>query len=489
MFFNIIRFLSISVLIMLTSPLSAQEEIKNSVVKVYAVTSNYNYDSPWQMSGQLNSTGSGAIISGKRILTNAHVVSNHTFIQVKKAGEPDRYTARLEAVSHDSDLAILTVDDPAFFKDSIPIDIGELPHVRDRVVVYGFPTGGDELSITEGVVSRIEQRNYAHSNANLLACQIDAAINPGNSGGPVIKDDKIVGVAFQAATVGENIGYMVPAPVILHFLKDTSKKDYFGFPELGIRTQLMENPDQRIKFQMKGNQNGVLVVGMLIDSPAKNIIKIDDVILSLEGVNVANDGSVEIRKGERTSMNYIVQQKFIDDSLKIRVLRNGKEIDLKVKLTVPMNSTRLVPFEKYDTPPAYFITGGFIFQPLTKNYMQEWGGQWFLTAPSKLMNFYINGVRSENKKEVVLLSRVLADEINQGYHDMSNIIIEKVNGQNISEMKDLVKAFEENNGLFHIIEDDAGQKIILGRDKVNRLNAEILKRYKISEDRSADLKN
>ena len=78
--------------------------------------------------------------------------------------------------------------------------------MRDKVAVYGFPTAGDEMSITEGVVSRIEQRNYAHSNANLLTCQIDAAINPGNSGGPVIKNDRIAGVAFQSSMRGENIG-------------------------------------------------------------------------------------------------------------------------------------------------------------------------------------------------------------------------------------------------------------------------------------------
>ncbi len=120
--------------------------------------------------------------------------------------------------------------------------------------------------------------------------------------------------------------------------------------------------------------------------------------------------------------------------------------------------------------------------------MQEWGNQWFLTAPAKLMNFYINSTRTENKKEIVLLSRVLADEINQGYHNISNLVIEKVNDHNISEMKDLVKAFEENKGLFHIIEDDSGQKIILSKDKVNRLSETILTRYRISEDRSADLK-
>jgi hypothetical protein len=89
---------------------------------------------------------------------------------------------------------------------------------------------------------------------------------------------------------------------------------------------------------------------------------------------------------------------------------------------------------------------------------------------------------------VVLLSKVLADEINQGYHDMSNLVIERVNGQSIFEMKDLVKAFKSNKGLFHIIEDDAGQKIIISREKADRFSKRILDRYKIAEDRSEDLK-
>jgi len=74
-------------------------------------------------------------------------------------------------------------------------------------------------AITEGVVSRVELQEYSHSNARLLYCQIDAAINPGSSGGPVIKDDKIVGIAFEAID-RENIGYIVYFPVIDHFLED-----------------------------------------------------------------------------------------------------------------------------------------------------------------------------------------------------------------------------------------------------------------------------
>jgi len=481
-------FIIIALLLINFSILTAQTPIAKSVVKIYTVASSYNYDNPWQMGGQSNGTGSGCIIDGNRILTNAHVISNNTFIQVKKAGEATKYTAHVDSISHESDLAILKVDDLSFFKDSPSIKIGDLPEVRDKVAVYGFPTGGDEMSITEGVVSRIEQRNYAHSSANLLTCQIDAAINPGNSGGPVIIKDKIVGVAFQSATRGENLGYMVPAPIVNHFLKDIADGKYDGFPELGILYQKMENPDLREKFQMKKNQNGVLIVNILSESPAKNILNINDIILAIESSNIENDGSIEFRDGERTSLNYIIQKKFIDDPLTVKILRNGEIKNLNMKLTVPMNSVRLVPFEQYGTAPTYFIAGGLIFAPLTKNYLLEWGSQWFFSAPTKLLNLYQEGVRTEDRQELIILTKVLADEINLGYHDLDNIIIEKVNGKKVSSMIDLINSFEKNTGLYHILEDDTGKKIILRKDKVENFSNRILKTYHIVSDRSENLK-
>lgn len=463
-----------------------QDNISNSVVKIYTVSSTYSYENPWQMSGQSKGTGSGCIIDGNRILTNAHVISNSTFLQVKKAGQADKFIARIISVSHESDLAILTVDDPEFFKNSTAIKIGELAQVRDKVAVYGFPTGGDEMSITEGVVSRIEQRNYAHSSANLLTCQIDAAINPGNSGGPVIIGSMITGVAFQSAAMGENIGYMVPAPVIKHFLEDIADGKYDGFPELGIKFQDMENPALREKYGMKPEQSGVMVIDILIDSPARNILAVDDVVLSIDGVPVANDGTVEFRKGERTSLNYIVQKKHINDFTVMKILRKGSVKDIRVHLTVNMNSTRLVPFEQYDVIPEYYINGGLVFSPLTKNYLLEWGRQWFFSAPTKLLYYYQNEVRKEDRRQVILLVKVLADEINLGYHDLENLVIVKVNDRKISTMSDVVKAFESNKGTYHIIEDDTGLKIIIRRESAEKYSRRILETYRIDSDRSSN---
>ncbi|HPR36882.1 MAG TPA: PDZ domain-containing protein, partial [Spirochaetota bacterium] len=296
------------------------------------------------------------------------------------------------------------------------------------------------------------------------------------------------GVAFQSAMRGENIGYMVPAPIIQHFLTDITDGKYDGFPELGILFQKMENPDIREKYKMTSHQSGVLIADMLIDSPARNILQIDDVLMSIDNVRIENDGSIEFRPGERTSLNYLVQRKYINERINLSILRNGKIKNLKIKLTVTMNSTRLVPFEQYDTAPTYYITGGLVFSPLTKNYLLEWGSQWFFSAPSKLLYFYQNGIRTADKKEIVLLTKVLADEINLGYHNMDNAVIEKVNGRKIADMSDLVKAVEENKDQFHVFEDDSGNKIVLKREIVNQFSGRILETYRVKADRSEDLR-
>ncbi len=333
--------------LLFAAPVSAKSNVKEAVVKIYTVSNAYNYHEPWQMWGQKIFNGSGCIISGNRILTNAHVVRDQTFIQVRRSGEAKRYTAEPEIIAHESDLAILKVQDNTFFEGTEPVEIGELPEIKDKIVVYGFPEGGDKLSITEGVVSRVEHTKYYHSSAYLLTCQIDAAINSGNSGGPVIKDDKIIGVAFQglAGRGFENIGYMVPAPVIKHFLLDIKDGRHDGTPDIGLSMQKMENPDMRRKYLMNDKQSGILINKVYPDSPAEGVVEAGDVLLSIEGEKIENDGTIELRQGERTYFGYLMQKKQINESVNLEMLRNGRIRNGNIILTKPVDYERLVQNE------------------------------------------------------------------------------------------------------------------------------------------------
>lgn len=138
-----------------------------SVVKVLVTFNDPDYANPWQSKGVTSSIGSGVAIqtesAGLKILSAAHVVANQTFLQVGLVGDPEKYVAHVHAICDDCDLALLSVDSTGFWKSVKPISLASDPPLRSLVLVAGFPVGGNELSVTEGVVSRIETQKYSHS--------------------------------------------------------------------------------------------------------------------------------------------------------------------------------------------------------------------------------------------------------------------------------------------------------------------------------------
>ena len=371
-----LKFLIIAALWLTCLPhAAAQERIANSIVKIYTTYDQPNYFRPWQMRGQQNRIGSGSIIAGNRILTNAHVVSDHTFIRVRRAGQAEKYVAAVAAVSHELDLAILTVVDEAFFHGARALKIGDLAQVGEKVSAYGFPKGGTRITVTQGIVSRIERKLYSHSQYKNLVCQIDAAINPGSSGGPVISGGKIAGVIFQS-TSGQNIGYMVPAPVIRHFFKDLEDGRHDGVPTLFFVWQNLENPQMRKYLNMARAQTGILVKEVSPPFLGENMLLPGDVILAIDGYDIATDGTIEIRKTERISFSYAIDLKQLNESASLKVLRGGQVKTLEIPLQVPRITTGFfIPRIQYETLPTYYIAGGLVFTRLTSNYLEGWG-QW-----------------------------------------------------------------------------------------------------------------
>ena len=137
-------------------------EPERSVIQIITFSQSPVWDAPWRFTPVGRSGGSGFVIKGRRIMTNAHVVAWAKQILVRRYQDPRPYEARVAFVGHDCDLAVLEVDDPAFFSGIEPLDFGELPDVRSTVVTYGYPSGGEQISYTRGVVSRIEVQNYVH---------------------------------------------------------------------------------------------------------------------------------------------------------------------------------------------------------------------------------------------------------------------------------------------------------------------------------------
>ena len=460
---------------------------RDAVVKVFVTSNDIDYYRPWQSKGSQSSSGSGCVIAGNKILTNAHVINESTFIQVRKESDPRKYTARVEAIGHDCDLAVLTVDNPKFFDGITPFEIGELPNLQEVVTALGYPTGGDKLSITEGVISRVEIIPYTQSAKKLLAVQIDAAINPGNSGGPVLLNGKLVGVAMQVMTNSQNIGYMIPTPVINHFSSDLIlDKKYDGFPTLGIEFHNTENKTLREFYKIANNDGGVLITKVLPYTSAYNQLKEGDVITSLDGVPVAVDGTFEFRKGERLELSYLIDKRQAGEKIDIKFIRDGKEMNASIDLEPYVG---LIPYPNYSSKPPYYIYGGLIFTVLSSDLFESWGGKWWERAPVDFL-YYLMGsgrLNEKIKKEIVVLLEVLPDDINVGYHEYSNEVITKVNGKDFKSFEEFVTELNGNSGQYTVLETENNLKIVLDNQAVQKSTLEILSRNNIPAQYSPDV--
>ena len=470
-----IRLLTLTLL--LFTSLVAQESVKDSIVKIYTVSKIPNYSTPWN-SNIKRSHGSGTIIEGKRILTNAHVVANETFIEVKRHGQTQRYEAKLEFISHQADLAILKVKDESFFEGTKSLEFGTLPEIRQEITVYGFPMGGNSLSVSTGIVSRIEHNRYAHSREIFLAIQIDAAVNPGNSGGPAISNDKVVGVVMQQISKSQNIGYLVPTEIIKHFLTDIKDGKYDGFAHVGIGTQKMENATLRSVYKMDKDVTGVMLMDISQKSSAFKILKKDDILLSIDGHSIENDGTVEFLEQQFTSYKYYIDKKQLGESVVFGVLREGKIMKLKVKLTNIADDNLLVNTLEHDVMPRYFIYDGYVFTPLSRNL--------FLGSRSSLLKLReaANQWATHEKEEVVILLKVLADKTNRGDHNFALWIVDMVNSQKFKNFDEFKRIVDDFKGKYLILENEDGVKIAIDRDKALKAEKSILRRYSIKSSQN-----
>ncbi len=460
-------------------------EPERSAIQILTYRQEPDWSAPWRFDAVQRAGGSGFVIKGKRIMTNAHVVSWCRQIIVRKYQDAKPYLATVEYIGHDCDLALLTVADESFFDQLPALDFGELPKVRSTVVTYGYPAGGEEISYTRGVVSRIEMSAYSHiGNRRLLTVQTDAAINPGNSGGPVIQDDRVVGVAFQGIAGLENTGFFIPPPVIQRFLKDVEDKHYDGVPLVGVHFVPLQNPAYRTRLQLPDNNLGTRVDYLRPHSSASNVLQPDDVVLQVGEFPVASDGTI-LYQSNRVFCALGFQLGQSGDTVPLKIWRAGQEQNVNVK--VAASDEDQPEGNQFDVKPRYFFFGGLVFTPLSRDYLGAATRD--NTEGSGTDLTYELFYRSLEepalvREEPVVLSSVLADAVNANFRVRGRVLVDRINGARIEKLADAIHAFETSTNTYDVIEFIKSHQFeALEHTEAVRANTKILKTYGVPRDR------
>jgi S1-C subfamily serine protease len=459
------------------------EILRKSVVKVFTTTQNIDYYEPWKPGAQIPLQGCGAIIPGHFILTTAHLVNKGNYIEVQKFGEAKRYVAKVEQVGYDLDLALLSVDDPDFFTGTQPVVFGDLPNHGDKLLIQG----GDELSIKEDSVSNMEMVLGNEGGRLMPAILTDGPIDGSNNGCPVFSGGKFVGIPFDCIGKPDKTGSIIPINVIQRFFKAIQGgRAYDGLPDLGFYTEDLENPSLRDYFKISSKQSGEIITKIFKDGSADGILNEGDVLTAIDGHSVDDEGYINLPKIGRVPECYLATFYLMGEKMSLEILRDGKPL----KIQMPLKPVSQLLTDRQDARhPTYFVMAGFVFVPLTVNYFST--ASWDSFKP-ELQDVFFHGLRSDQQKQVILISHVLPHEINKGYDKLTNVVVEKINGRPITEMKDVLEAFDHPLDGFDVMDIDDhdwfGSTIVIDAAKAKQATDEINQTFKILSDRSQDLK-
>ena len=483
------RIACFTLLFVLCTPLAAAApDLANSVVKVFSTMRYPDPFKPWTKQAPTEATGSGVIIEGKRILTNAHVVLYASQVQVQANEAGDKVAAKVVAIAPGIDLAVLELEDQSFFDSRPPISrASKLPEIKDTVLAYGYPTGGSSLSITKGIVSRIEFVAYKYPVSG-LRIQIDAAINPGNSGGPAIAGDKMIGLAFRKLTGDESIGYIIPNEEIELFLKDIADGHYDGKPAMYDDLQTLENPAMRSFLKLDKSVEGV-VVHQPYKADDGYPLKQWDVITHIGDTPIDNQGMVKLAHDLRVDFHYQIQKIAANGLLPLTVVRAGKPVPVKL----PVSPTRptLLPDLEGDYP-RYFIYGPLVFSTGTWEFvggMEKAGAIRALSIiKSPLLTRALDPPDAELQELVVVSSPFFPHKLAKGYSNAAGSVVYSVNGKRVRGLNQLVALLRDLTDEFVTLEFDqrSGESLVFPRAAMVAATEEILTDNGVRAQGSAD---
>ncbi len=456
------------------------DAVANSVVKVFSTVRYPDPYRPWTRQAPVEFSGSGVVLEGRRILTCAHVVLYASQVQVQANQAGDKVSATVEAVAPGIDLAVLKLDDETFFDSHAPLPREKaLPEIREAVMAYGYPRGGTSLSITKGIVSRVEFVPYNYLTTG-LRIQIDAAINPGNSGGPAVVGNKMVGLAFGLLNNSQNIGYIIPCEEIDLFLNDIKSGHYHGKPSMFDDCQAIENGALRPFLKLPKPVAGVVVHKPDSTDPAYPL-KEWDVITRIGDMPIDDQGMIKVNDNLRVSFKYQVQKIARNGTVGLTVVRAGKEL----KVDVPVSSHRsLVISDLQGSYPSYFVFGPLVFSSATIQFLGGYtrgsngGGMMAVLSAvgSPLVKRVGDKPAFEGEQLCVVSSPFFPHRLSKGYQNPAGQVVKTINGIEIKNLNHLVEVLRDAKDEFVVIEFDnrGGETLVFPRAEMVAATDEIL---------------
>ena len=467
---------------------------ETSILRVNITSQGYNYALPWQKQRPNTRRGLGALLAGNRVLVTAELAQDANYIELEQAASGKRITAKVEAVDYEINLATIIPDEDAgdFFKGMEPLELDTSLKPRATLDVWQFEGNGTPVS-SSVEFNRVDLGPYFLEDQFFLIFQANGAVQyrSGTFTLPVIHQGKLAGMLVRYNS-RDQVSDILPATMVDRFLKDAADAPYQGMPSFGVRMAPTLDPQLRTHLKLGPQDGGILITDVTPGfSAAAAGVQPGDVVLEINGYKLDARGSYQDPDYGLLGSGHLARGKALTgDIVKLKLLRDGQPLSLDVLMKRKEARDYLVDPYVYDRQPRYYILGGVIFQELTLPFLQLSGKEWKDRAPFRLV--YAQANQDEflkaGRKKLVFISGVLPAPCTIGYERMSGLIVNQVNGRDITDLASLTEAVKSPaNGIHRIDVQDGPRTIYLDDAQAKQDNTEFLPaRYRITALQNLD---
>jgi S1-C subfamily serine protease len=469
-----------------TAPLAANGHLRAGIVSVRVTGQDWNWRAPWEKQAPWTRTVTGLVVPGRKILVASTAFGNHLLVEAQKLGAEARTVARVELVDQEGPLALVTVDDPAFWDGLEPLPLADRAPAEGDVTMLRWQRSG-LLDAFPGTVRQVRSGRHGLSQTSLLTLEIGTSTDGLGESEVVVAKGRVVGLVTGRA--GDAYG-AIAAPVLTQFLDGAAHGDWRSFARAGLAWQDLTNPALREMLSLRPGETGVRLTRVAAHGSAGGTLKPGDVVLEMGGATLDSTGYFEHPLYGRMLFALLFSDgRKPGETMPVKVLRDGARLDLELTLRAMRPDQDRVPPYVFGRGPDYVIVGGLVFEELTRPYLGAWG-DWARRAPPRLL-VEIDREPEEaggEPKRIVLLSSVLPDAANLGYQELRDLIVARVNGRLVTSLADLREAFGSPQGGFHVVDLVPGQeaaRVVLDASEAQAAAARLQRAYGVERLDSA----
>lgn len=449
---------------------------ENSLVYLEITRKTYEVFQPWSPRSRTVQKN-GLIIGPREILTTAEELADRTLVRVQKGGRGKWWNAEVVWIDYHANLAVLTAKDDTLWSGLKPAAFITGKPPKEGLQILRWRNGNLETRKAEFNQFLVDDARLSF----IQHLQLEASTEMQGVGWaePLVANGKVAGLATGQ---GGNNARFLPASFIEPILAARKAGKYPGLGYFPFTWTPVENPSTYKFLKLPGEPRGALVLDVPATPKLAANLKPRDLILQVDGFDVDNQGYYKDPEyGQLIVENLGSRRKFAGDVVKMKVWRDGAEVNLDYHLPKLDYSVKLLAEQVFDQAPEFLIAGGLVFQPLNIPLLRGYGEDWKRRAPFRL-TYFTGEAPTPARSGLVVLSSVLPDAYALGYQDARLLVVDTINGHKISRIADALVAFEKPENGFHTVEflrGDNLRRIVLDGEMMEAATKRILERYRI----------